>query len=48
MRILDIKNGKLEITPEALGLKYFKTLWDRDKSKDKTKAYNDILYVYYY
>lgn len=48
MRILDIKNGKLEITPEALGLKYFKTLWTRDKSKDKTKAYNDILYVYYY
>ena len=37
MRILDIKNGKLEITPEALGLKYFKTIWDKDKDRKSTR-----------
>jgi len=47
-KILDIEDGKLVITPEALGISFFKALWSRDKTTTKTKAYKDILYVYYY
>jgi len=49
MKILDIDdNQKIIISPEALGLAFFKVLWSRDKTKEKSKAYRDIQYVYYY
>lgn len=49
MKILDLdSNHKLIISPEALGLTFFKGLWSRDKSKTKEIAYKDISYVYYY
>lgn len=49
MRILDLDdNNKIIISPEALGLAFFKGLWSRDKSKDKEKAYMDISYVFYF
>ena len=48
MKLLDILNNKLIISPEALGLSFFKEIWFKDKSTDKSKATNDIKYVYYY
>ena len=49
MKILDLdQNKKIIISPEALGLTFFKVLWSRDKTKDKENAYRDIQYVYYF
>ncbi len=48
MKILELKDNKLQISPEALGLTFFKALWSRDKGKDKTQAYKDISYVFYF
>lgn len=48
MRLLDLQDNKLIISPEALALTFFSDLWQRDKSKDKTNAYKDITFVYYY
>lgn len=48
MKILELHNDRVTISAEALGLVFFKTLWSRDKSKNKEKAYNDIAYVFYF
>lgn len=48
MRILDLKDNKIIITPEAIGLKFLGDLWVRDSSQSKSKAINDISYVYYF
>jgi hypothetical protein len=48
MRILELEDNILKISPEALGLSFFNKLWSKDKSKDKSKAYKDICYVFYY
>ncbi len=48
MKILELKDNKIILSPEALGLTFFKALWSRDKSKDKTQAYKDISYVFYF
>lgn len=48
MKILELNNDRVTISSEALGLLFFKNLWNRDKGKNKEKAYNDIAYVFYY
>lgn len=48
MKILELNNDRVTISAEALGLTFFKTIWSRDKSKNKEKAYNEIAYVFYY
>jgi hypothetical protein len=47
-KILDLVEDKVIISPEALALTYFNSLWIRDKSKDKSKAYKDIAYIYFF
>lgn len=37
----------LVINPEAYSLPVFKKLWDRDKTKDKSKAIKDLAYVFW-
>ena len=44
-RLFDIVNGKVIMNPTALWLPQFKKLWDRDKSKYKSKAVNEISYI---
>src|SRR5574343_485476 len=44
-QIFDISNGEVVLTPEALAIPSFKKIWDRDKSKDKTRALDEIKYV---
>ena|ERR1017187_5432089 len=48
MKILDLLENKVIITPEALVLSYFNELWIRDKSKDKINGYRDICYIYFF
>lgn len=48
MRVIELQDNIIKISPEALGLAFFKVLWSRDKSKNKEQAYKDISYVYYF
>lgn len=47
-KLLSLQNNKVTISPEALTLTPFKKIWDRDKSKDKSKALEDLSYVYWF
>lgn len=47
MGLLNIKNHKLEIKPEALAIRNIRFVWDRDKSKNKTKAEKELSYIYF-
>lgn len=44
-KIFDIVNGEVTITPEALAIPAFKALWDKDKTKSKDRAKDEIRYV---
>jgi hypothetical protein len=47
MNLFELVENKLQIQPEAYALLPFKKLWDRDKSKDKKVALEELAYVYY-
>ena len=47
-KILDLKDNKIIISSEALGISFFKELWDNDKSKDKVIALDNFKYLYYF
>ena len=43
--VFDIVGDKITVTAETLSVPEFKALWDRDKSKDKSQALNELKYV---
>lgn len=45
--IFEMKDYKLSIAPEAYSLLPFKTIWDRDKSKDKSVALQELAYIWF-
>ena len=45
MKLFDLK-ARI-VSPEALLIPEFKDLWERDKTKDKLKAYRELSYVYF-
>lgn len=45
--LIEIKNGSLTISPEALLIKEFKAIWNRDRSTKKDKALSELAYVYH-
>lgn len=45
MRALDIHEGRVIPTPEALALPVFSALYARDKTKHKEKAFSELCYV---
>ena len=45
MRLFDIDKGRVVINPTALWIPEFKKLWNRDKTKDKADAHNEISYI---
>lgn len=45
MKAFDIEGGDVKFQPEFLAVPAFKKLWDRDKTKNKHKAYNELSYV---
>lgn len=47
MKIFELDNNIVTYAPQALLLKPFKVLWDRDKSKGKAQAKDELAYVWY-
>lgn len=47
MKLFKYEAYKVVISEEALALKPFKTLWNRDKSKTKDKALAELSFVYF-
>lgn len=47
MNIFEIENGTLVFSPQALALKPFKEIWDKDETKDKALAVATLAFVYY-
>jgi len=45
--LIEITNGVLTISPEALVIKEFKKIWSRDKTKNKDKALKELAYIYH-
>ena len=47
MKLFEYTNYKLKISDEALTLKVFKDLHDRDKTKDKEIAFKELAFIYH-
>lgn len=47
MKLLNLKNGKVIIDPEALTIPEFKVLWKRDNTKNKDRALKEISYIFH-
>lgn len=47
MSIFKIKDNKVIIDPILLVIPEFNAIWERDKSKDKTIAYQELIYVFF-
>lgn len=48
MRLFKYEGYEVRVAPEALTLKPFKKLWDRDKSKTKDNALQELSFLYFY
>lgn len=48
MKIVDLIDGQIQITPEALSISPFSELWQKDTSKTKINATNQIKYIWFY
>lgn len=47
-KLFDLVEDRVEIKPESLLIYPFSEIWKRDKSKDKSKAYKEITYIWFY
>lgn len=48
MKLFKFDEFKLKISEEALAVKAFRDIWERDKSKDKGKAIAELGYIYFF
>ena len=48
MKLFRYEGYEVKVAPEALALKPFKKLWDRDKSKSKDKAIDEFAFLYFF
>ena len=48
MQLFEYVNNEVTFSPQALEIKPFRALWDRDKSKDKKTAISELAFIYYY
>ena len=48
MKLFKYEGYKITISEEALLLKPFKKIWDRDKSKNKDKAMEELGFIYFF
>jgi len=48
MKLIEFKNNELTIADEAYHIRVFKTLWDRDITKDKSRALSTFGFMYFY
>ena len=44
-QLFDIVGNTITIKPESLVVPEFRKIWERDKTKDKKKAFNEISYI---
>lgn len=47
MNLLTLKNNKVEVSPEALMIPEFKSLWSLDSTSTKANALKQLAYVYF-
>ena len=47
MKLFELEDNVVTFSPQALLLKPFKALWERDKSKGKAKALDELAYIWY-
>ena len=47
MKVFDLKDNEIIISPEILTISAFDEIWSSDKSKNKNNAYNDFKYIYH-
>jgi len=45
MRVFDVVSGEVVADPSRLIIPEFKTIWDKDKSKDKQRATKELAYI---
>ena len=48
MRLFKYEGYEVRVAPEALTLKPFRKLWQRDKSKDKSIVIQELSFIYFY
>lgn len=48
MKLFKYEGYEVTVAPEALSLKPFKKIWDRDKSKNKEQALLELGFLYFY
>jgi hypothetical protein len=48
MILFELDNNRVTFAPQALELKPFKALWDRDTTSDKKHAVAELSYVYFF
>lgn len=48
MKLFTYESYQIKISPEAYALKPFRDIWDRDKSKNKLKALQELGFIYFY
>lgn len=48
MKLIKLENYTITIEPEALLIKTFKAVWDRDTSTDKNKALQELGFIYFF
>lgn len=48
MKLFKYEGFEVRVAPEALTLKPFKKIWDRDKSKSKERALCELAFLYFY
>lgn len=47
MKLFEIQNNFPTATVECLMISPFKEIWNRDKTKEKSKAYGELQYIYF-
>lgn len=47
MKVFDLKDNEIVISPEILTIEIFNSIWKADKSKNKKSAYDDFKYIYH-
>lgn len=48
MRLFKYEGYRVTVSPEALLLKPFKRIWDRDRSESKLRAMLELAFIYFY
>lgn len=48
MNLFEMKDGMLSVSLEALGIKVFKKIWDRNKKAKKSIVFEEFSYIYFF